>query len=120
MCFFLVGYVVVLIGFAIRLAVLSNLFVSVIFFFSSVFVFMGIAIEIRLLSEIQKTLSGLLPICAKCKKVHESGTDKNDPKSWKNIETYIATRPNVDLTHGYCPECYEAIIKKLDIVMAKT
>jgi len=115
MCFFLIGYVVVLAGFALRLVALSNLFVSVIFFFGAIFVFMGIAIEVRLLSEIQKTLSGLLPICSKCKKVRESGADENDSESWKHIEAYIATRSDVDFTHGYCPECYEELMKESDV-----
>lgn len=36
MCFFLIGYVVVLVGFALDLAVLSNLLVSVIFLLGSI------------------------------------------------------------------------------------
>jgi len=114
MAFFLIGYIVVLVGFAVRLAILSNLFVSVIFFLGAVFVFMGVAIEVQLLTEIQKTLSGLLPICAKCKKVRDPNADGMKPDSWQNIESYISSRAEVDFTHGYCPECYAEIMAAMD------
>ncbi len=56
----------------------------------------------KALSEI-KTLSGLLPICAWCKKVHD------DKGYWKKVETYIEEHSNASFTHGICPEC----LKKL-------
>lgn len=111
MSFFLVGYVVVLVGFGFQLIVLVNFLVAVIFLFGAVFVFMGVTIETRLLSEIQNTISGLLPICAKCKKIRESGSDHTDPESWKPIEVYITARADVNFTHGYCPECYEKLVR---------
>ena len=46
-----------------------------------------------------KTLSGLLPICAACKKI------RDDDGSWVQIEGYIKNRSDVDFTHGLCPEC---------------
>jgi hypothetical protein len=52
----------------------------------------------RVLSEI-KTLSGLLPICAYCKKI------RNDEGYWEQIESYIKERSLADFSHGICPEC---------------
>jgi two-component system, cell cycle sensor histidine kinase and response regulator CckA len=46
-----------------------------------------------------KTLTGLLPICATCKRIRD---EKN---SWSQVETYIARRSNAIFTHGICPEC---------------
>lgn len=46
-----------------------------------------------------KTLSGLLPICAHCKKV------RDDRGYWSRIETYIRERSNAEFTHGICPDC---------------
>jgi two-component system cell cycle response regulator len=46
-----------------------------------------------------KTLSGLLPICAHCKKIRE------DDGYWNQIESYMAKRVDVEFTHGICPEC---------------
>lgn len=59
----------------------------------------------RLIGELQraladvKTLSGLLPICAHCKKI------RDDRGYWSRIETYIRERSNAEFTHGICPEC---------------
>ncbi|MGR3319468.1 MAG: response regulator [Candidatus Anammoxibacter sp.] len=60
------------------------------------------------LSEI-KTLKGLLPICASCKKIRLEDKDPKAQDSWINMETYISDRSEADFTHGICPDC----IKKL-------
>ncbi len=46
-----------------------------------------------------KTLSGLLPICASCKKV------RDDKGYWNQIEEYLETQADVSFSHGICPEC---------------
>jgi PAS domain S-box-containing protein len=46
-----------------------------------------------------KTLTGLLPICAACKKI------RDDNGYWQQVETYIQKHANVDFTHGICPDC---------------
>lgn len=46
-----------------------------------------------------KRLSGLLPICASCKRIR----DKNG--GWQQIEDYIATHSEADFSHGICPKC---------------
>ncbi len=46
-----------------------------------------------------KTLSGLLPICANCKKI------RDDRGYWSQIEAYMAKRTGVEFTHGICPDC---------------
>ncbi len=46
-----------------------------------------------------ETLSGLLPLCAWCKKV------RNDSGYWEQIDKYITTHSSAALTHGVCPEC---------------
>ena len=52
----------------------------------------------RVLSEI-KVLSGMLPICAACKRV------RDDSGYWAQIESYIAAHSQAEFTHGICPEC---------------
>ena len=54
------------------------------------------------LSEIKK-LSGLLPICASCKKI------RDDKGYWNQIETYISEHSEAEFSHGFCPDC----LKKL-------
>lgn len=46
-----------------------------------------------------RTLSGLLPICAGCKKI------RDDQGSWSQIETYIRSHSEAQFTHGLCPDC---------------
>ena len=46
-----------------------------------------------------KTLEGMLPMCACCKRV------RDDSGYWSKIETYIHAHTNASLSHGYCPEC---------------
>lgn len=52
----------------------------------------------KALSEV-KHLSGLLPICASCKKV------RNDSGYWEQIEVYIKNRSAAEFSHGICPGC---------------
>lgn len=63
----------------------------------------------RALEEV-KQLSGLLPICASCKRIR----DKNG--GWQQIEDYIADHSEADFTHGICPQCarnlYPEVYKK--------
>lgn len=58
------------------------------------------------------TLSGLLPICAYCKKI------KDDVGEWEQIEAYIMRRSKASFTHGMCPDCFEAVKKQLAAVEA--
>jgi hypothetical protein len=46
-----------------------------------------------------KNLSGLLPICANCKKI------RDDQGYWRQIETYLREHTDADFTHGICPSC---------------
>ncbi len=50
-----------------------------------------------------RTLSGLLPICANCKRIRaETGT-------WISVESYLSRRADLQLTHGLCPECVKTL-----------
>jgi len=58
------------------------------------------------LSEI-KTLSGLLPICASCKKI------RDDKGYWNQIEAYIRDRSEAEFSHSICPECAKHLYPEL-------
>ncbi len=45
------------------------------------------------------TLSGLLPICAHCKKI------RDDEGYWQDVEIYIRNHSGAVLSHGLCPDC---------------
>ncbi len=61
--------------------------------------------QARLIAELQtalaevKTLSGLLPICASCKKIRDGDG------AWQPMETYIRDRTDAEFSHGMCPTC---------------
>ena len=46
-----------------------------------------------------KTLSGMLPICANCKKI------RDDKGYWNQIEAYIGDHSEAEFSHGICPDC---------------
>jgi PAS domain S-box-containing protein len=50
------------------------------------------------LAKVRK-LSGLLPICASCKKI------RDDKGYWNQIEAYIRDHSEAEFSHGICPEC---------------
>jgi len=46
-----------------------------------------------------KTLQGLLPICASCKKI------RDDTGYWHQVESYISRHAAVEFSHSICPDC---------------
>ncbi len=78
--------------------------------------YMGVMIDItsrkqveeereKLISELQealskiKVLSGLVPICAHCKKI------RDDSGYWNQLEDYMTRHSDMVFSHGTCPEC---------------
>ena len=56
-----------------------------------------------------KTLSGMFPICANCKKI------RDDKGYWNQIESYIRDHSEAEFSHGICPECTKILYPDLDI-----
>lgn len=54
-----------------------------------------------------KSLSGLLPICANCKKI------RNDQGYWQDVAVYIRDHSEADFTHGICPDCIQKLYPDL-------
>lgn len=50
-----------------------------------------------------KTLAGLLPICAACKKI------RDDKGYWQKVENFFSEHSDLKFTHGLCPECMRAL-----------
>ncbi|HLP15695.1 MAG TPA: response regulator, partial [Bacteroidota bacterium] len=51
-----------------------------------------------------KTLNGLLPICATCKKI------RNDEGYWQQVDRYVAEHTEATFTHGICPDCAQKVM----------
>ncbi len=53
-----------------------------------------------------KTLRGLLPMCAWCKKI------RDDKGYWEQLDVYIREHSEADFTHGICPECLKKVMRE--------
>lgn len=51
-----------------------------------------------------KTLTGLLPMCAWCKKI------RDDSGYWRKVEEYVSKHSEAEFTHGICPDCRDKIL----------
>jgi PAS domain S-box-containing protein len=59
--------------------------------------------ELRKALDQIKTLKGIVPICANCKKI------RDDKGFWEGVEAYVARHTEAKFTHGICPECREKL-----------
>jgi PAS domain S-box-containing protein len=67
----------------------------------------------RLIAELQealakiKTLRGLIPICAACKKI------RDDQGYWQQVEVYVRDHSEAEFSHGLCPDCAQRLYPDL-------
>lgn len=54
-----------------------------------------------------KTLRGILPICANCKKI------RDDRGYWEQVEAYVSKHTEVQFSHSICPDCMKKIYPEL-------
>ena len=54
-----------------------------------------------------KTLRGLIPICAACKKI------RDDKGYWHQVEVYVRDHSEADFSHDICPECAQKLYPEL-------
>jgi CheY-like chemotaxis protein len=55
-----------------------------------------------------KTLSGLIPICAWCKKI------RDDKGYWQAVEQYISEHSQAEFTHSICSDCQKKYFPESD------
>jgi hypothetical protein len=48
-----------------------------------------------------KTLKGIIPICASCKKI------RNEAGAWDQLEKYICNHSDAKFSHSMCPDCFD-------------
>jgi len=66
----------------------------------------------RALEQIE-LLQGILPICAACKKIH------NTDGTWNPIEEYISRHSKTVFSHGICPDCAAELYPELALSAKK-
>lgn len=50
-----------------------------------------------------KAITGLIPICASCKKI------RDDNGYWNQLESYLNKNADLDFSHAICPECMQKL-----------
>ena len=63
--------------------------------------------ELKLALQNIKTLKGLLPICASCKKISD------DKGYWQEVESYVTKNTEAEFSHGLCPTCVQKYYDEL-------
>jgi len=56
-----------------------------------------------------KTLTGLLPICATCKRV------RDDAGYWQQVEAYLSKHSDLTFSHSICPACAEEYERQFEL-----
>ncbi|MEI7732591.1 MAG: hypothetical protein WCO56_23670 [Verrucomicrobiota bacterium] len=56
-----------------------------------------------------KTLRGILPICAHCKKI------RNDKGYWEQVESYVSKHTEARFSHGICPGCVSKYFPDIEL-----
>ena len=59
--------------------------------------------ELKRAIEQVKTLKGIVPICASCKKI------RDDKGYWEQVESYVSRHTEAEFSHGICPDCMKAL-----------
>lgn len=49
-----------------------------------------------------RELRGILPICMSCNKIRADGDE------WRSLDAYLRAHTDAQLSHGYCPACFES------------
>lgn len=69
-------------------------------------------LELKRAREEIKTLRGLLPTCAWCRRI------RNENGEWESIEKYVQEHTEADFSHGMCPDClkekFPAVVDKMN------
>jgi hypothetical protein len=63
-----------------------------------------------------KTLRGLLPICAWCKRI------RNEEQAWQSVESYVQSHSHAEFTHDICETCMNEQFQEMETLtlLAKT
>jgi len=86
-------------GVILRVSAVVALFVGMLFFWNLK--------QRKLLRELRealaevRTLRGIVPICAGCKKI------RDDKGYWEQVDVYVREHTHAEFSHGMCPDCLQ-------------
>lgn len=103
--FCLFGYLATAVAFLLRWNVVGYIFIELAFALGALFVYLGLTIPARLVSELVTVIGNLVPICASCKRIRRANGSPWDMNAWSPVEAYFAEKHQTKFSHGICPEC---------------
>ncbi len=54
----------------------------------------------------------ILPVCCVCGKIRDDTGAERGKGTWGRLDQYVARHSDAQLSHGFCPDCYEEYRKK--------
>ena len=60
-----------------------------------------------------KTLRGILPVCCVCGLVRDDTGVKHGEGEWTSVDKFIVQGTDAQLSHSYCPRCYDRAMEEL-------
>ena len=57
------------------------------------------------IQNVNRAFARLIPICSYCKKA------RNDHDYWQRLDEFLLEQPDLQLSHGICPECYKNTVR---------
>lgn len=60
-----------------------------------------------------KLYEDIVPVCAGCKSIRDDASADSGQGEWFRLEEYINKKTGLQLSHGYCPDCYQKALKDM-------
>ena len=79
--------------------------IGLIFFFGGLYVLNSTYLKMILVKATASVIRGLIPICAKCKKIRSGEDSESHEAKWQAIEIYLGGTKGLKFSHGLCPDC---------------
>jgi DNA-binding NtrC family response regulator len=54
----------------------------------------------------------MLPVCCVCKKIRDDTNKEHGAGKWMLMDVYLSEKADIDVSHGYCPECFKETFGK--------
>lgn len=71
-------------------------------------------LEKKELSDKIEIYENILPVCCVCKKIRDDNEPDSSEGHWVDADIYLQHKAKINITHGYCPECYKKSMAELE------
>ncbi|MBA3015089.1 MAG: response regulator [Proteobacteria bacterium] len=71
-------------------------------------------LEKQSLKKMVKLYEEILPICLDCKKIRDDTGAEHGKGVWIPVDQYLTKKAGKSMSHGYCPECGQHFLEKIE------